>query len=187
MEHIKSGLDRNSKDFIIFSTDLIKNLVPQNQLELSAEDTEIGQEVIFLGFPFGREVLTVHHGYISAQFKESDIEKIQIDASVNPGNSGGPLFEIKNGKVVGIMTRSITGLTKEFDRLIKSFAKNIEVLKAARQNAMVKLAGIDPFEVLSISQEQVAIVAQNIKRSANVGIGISYSIRPVIADLTSFS
>lgn len=54
---------------------------------------------------------------------------IQLDASVNNGNSGGPLVDLNTKKVVGIVTRKDTGLYKQFDDLIASFDTNIEVLK----------------------------------------------------------
>ena len=70
-----------------------------------------GQDVVALGSPRGL-ANTVTRGIVSAVRKSgTDLKEsapvgttlIQTDASVNPGNSGGPLVN-KNGEVVGIVT-----------------------------------------------------------------------------------
>ena len=55
-----------------------------------------------IGSPFGFEN-TVTAGIVSAKTRETGefVPFIQTDAAVNPGNSGGPLFNIK-GEVIGI-------------------------------------------------------------------------------------
>jgi serine protease Do len=63
-----------------------------------------GQWVIAIGSPFGFEN-SVTAGVISATARalpdENYVPFIQTDAAVNPGNSGGPLFNM-NGQVIGI-------------------------------------------------------------------------------------
>jgi serine protease Do len=63
-----------------------------------------GQWVIAIGSPFGLEN-SVTAGIVSATGRglpsESLVPFIQTDVAVNPGNSGGPLFNL-NGEVVGI-------------------------------------------------------------------------------------
>ncbi|MBM3708092.1 MAG: trypsin-like serine protease, partial [Actinobacteria bacterium] len=76
---------------------------------------KIGEEVIAIGSPFGLSS-TVTKGIVSArrdiineklQLSETDFITISIpgaiqhDAALNPGNSGGPLFN-KNGELIGI-------------------------------------------------------------------------------------
>jgi Do/DeqQ family serine protease len=74
----------------------------------SSDDLMIGETVIAIGNPFGFSH-TVTTGVISAVDRSirSDervyLDFIQIDASVNPGNSGGPLLNI-NGDLIGINT-----------------------------------------------------------------------------------
>ena len=71
-----------------------------------SELIRVGSPVFAIGNPFGLGN-SVSLGIISA--KERDIEKgpydnfIQTDASINQGNSGGPLFN-KHGEVIGINT-----------------------------------------------------------------------------------
>jgi serine protease Do len=64
----------------------------------------VGDWVLAIGSPFGFEN-SVTAGIVSAKFRslpdDSYVPFIQTDAAVNPGNSGGPLFNL-NGEVIGI-------------------------------------------------------------------------------------
>ena len=65
---------------------------------------EVGDPVLAIGSPFGFEQ-SATQGIVSAKGRslpgDSVVPFIQTDAAVNPGNSGGPLFD-GNGSVVGI-------------------------------------------------------------------------------------
>ena len=67
-------------------------------------DLQVGDSVLAIGAPFGLEQ-SVTQGIVSAKGRslpgEGHVPFIQTDAAVNPGNSGGPLFDA-NGRVVGI-------------------------------------------------------------------------------------
>jgi serine protease Do len=75
---------------------------------------EVGDSVLAMGNPFGLTGTTTA-GIISAKGRRGIIHNLsyqdflQTDAAVNPGNSGGPLVDMK-GKVVGINT-AIVGPT----------------------------------------------------------------------------
>jgi serine protease Do len=70
----------------------------------SAENLRVGEWVLAIGSPFGFEN-TVTAGVVSAKGRslpdDSAVPFIQTDVAVNPGNSGGPLFNA-HGQVVGI-------------------------------------------------------------------------------------
>ena len=71
-----------------------------------ASDVSVGEAVIAIGYPLGEELglePTVSRGIISA--KRDDY--LQTDASLNPGNSGGPLLDT-NGNVIGVITFRIS-------------------------------------------------------------------------------
>ena len=68
------------------------------------QKVRVGEWVLAIGSPFGFEN-TVTAGIVSATSRSlpegSYVPFIQTDAAVNPGNSGGPLFDMK-GEVIGI-------------------------------------------------------------------------------------
>ncbi len=70
----------------------------------SARDLQVGEWVLAIGSPFGFEN-SVTAGVVSAKGRslpdDSFVPFIQTDVAVNPGNSGGPLFNAR-GEVVGI-------------------------------------------------------------------------------------
>lgn len=66
-----------------------------------------GETIVVIGNPLGSLGGSVTSGIVSATDREIEIDKqtmnlIQIDAAVNPGNSGGALFNLK-GELVGIV------------------------------------------------------------------------------------
>jgi S1-C subfamily serine protease len=70
----------------------------------------IGDPIALLGFPLKHNNLTCHQGIISSLHRRNlVVEVIQVDASVNPGNSGGPLIDPETGVVIGIVTGRATG------------------------------------------------------------------------------
>ena len=73
-------------------------------------DLKVGEWVLAIGSPFGFEN-TVTAGVVSAKGRslpdDSTVPFIQTDVAVNPGNSGGPLFNAR-GEVVGINSQIYT-------------------------------------------------------------------------------
>jgi serine protease Do len=69
----------------------------------STRNLQVGEWVLAIGSPYGLES-TVTAGVVSAKGRTIDqggVQFIQTDVAVNPGNSGGPLFNTR-GEVVGI-------------------------------------------------------------------------------------
>lgn len=72
-----------------------------------SDSLSLGEQAVVIGNPMGTVHGSVTAGIISAKEKEMTIEDvtikaIQTDAAVNPGNSGGALFD-EDGHVVGIV------------------------------------------------------------------------------------
>ncbi len=70
--------------------------------------TRVGEWVIAIGSPFGLDS-TVTAGIVSAKNRETNelLPFIQTDVAVNPGNSGGPLINMR-GEVIGINSQIFT-------------------------------------------------------------------------------
>jgi len=70
----------------------------------------VGTYICPIGYPLGLEK-SMTHGIVSGLNREFDnagfeLSSIQFDAAVNPGNSGGPLFDMY-GSVVGIVNKKL--------------------------------------------------------------------------------
>lgn len=72
----------------------------------NSRDVDVGESVFAVGSPFGLGV-SLTTGVISAKNRELPkdlyLSYLQTDASINMGNSGGPLFNM-NGEVIGVNT-----------------------------------------------------------------------------------
>lgn len=120
--HVVKGLDYNLKvtlkDRRVFSakiigldklTDIALLKINEQNLPIikigNASEIKVGEWVVAIGAPFGFEN-SVTAGIISAKKRSIDGDSsytpyIQTDVAVNPGNSGGPLLNLK-GQVIGI-------------------------------------------------------------------------------------
>jgi serine protease Do len=91
-------------DIAVLQIDAKKKFIPVNFGD--SDKARIGDWVIAIGNPLGLGG-TVTSGIISARNRTIGLSRyedyIQTDASINSGNSGGPLFDM-NGDVVGINT-----------------------------------------------------------------------------------
>ncbi len=168
-----------SWDYAIFNIDWPEfTSIPS--LNLCVKDEfNIGQPIALFGYQFGQPNLSMHSGILASRFMSAKIKYLQLDASINQGNSGGPLVDPNTSEIIGIVTRKMTGLTKQFDELLKSFEQNIQTLGQASRGGRIQMFGIDPIEGMKISQTQMAKISLEIKNSANVGIGFAYELEEV--------
>ena len=119
----------------ISDSELVDRLV---YARLEAEESiEVGQIVFAIGNPLGLE-RTMSQGVISTTQRSFDgLSYIQTDTAVNPGNSGGPLFNTR-GEVVGITNMGILfgeGLNFAIPaRYIKDFLRNREAFAYDKDN-----------------------------------------------------
>ncbi len=73
----------------------------------------VGQQVVLIGNPLGQLGGTVTSGIVSCTSREIAVDEntlnlMQIDAALNPGNSGGGLFNM-NGELIGIADAKSSG------------------------------------------------------------------------------
>lgn len=134
-----------------------------------SDKIKIGQPAIAIGNPLGLEFeRTVTSGIISGlnrtiQMSENDIMEglIQTDASINSGNSGGPLLD-KEGKVIGINTlkiQSVEGM---------GFAQPINLVKSVIDQ--IVLSG-------KFDDVYMGIYGENVKRyqkAKGIELGVEY-------------
>lgn len=113
---------------------------------------QVGEWVLAIGSPFGFEN-TVTAGIVSAKGRslpgDGSVPFIQTDAAVNPGNSGGPLFNTR-GEVVGINSLIFSG-SGGYQGL--SFAIPIDV--AQRVQAQIVKSGRATHALLGVTVQEV--------------------------------
>lgn len=77
----------------------------------SSDSLKVGEPVLAIGSPFGFDY-SASAGIVSAKSRnmsrDTNVPFIQTDVALNPGNSGGPLFN-QRGEVVGINSRIFSG------------------------------------------------------------------------------
>ena len=123
---------------------------------------KVGEWVLAIGSPFGFEN-TVTAGIVSAKGRslpqENYVPFIQTDVAVNPGNSGGPLFNLR-GEVVGINSQ-IYSRTGGFMGL--SFAIPIDVANDIAQQ--LRNTG-------KVTRGRIGVVIQPVTRELADGFGL---------------
>ena len=101
----------------------------------NSKNLQVGEWVLAIGSPFGLDS-TVTAGVVSAKGRslpgDDSVPFIQTDVAVNPGNSGGPLFNTR-GEVVGINSQ-IYSQTGGYQGL--SFAIPIDVASGIKDQIM---------------------------------------------------
>lgn len=112
------------------------------------KDLLVGQKAIAIGNPFGLDH-TLTTGVISALGRQvpgvggvSIRDMIQTDASVNPGNSGGPLLD-SQGRLIGMNTAIYSNSGSSAGIGFAVAADDLErIVPQIIQNGRVKLSGI---------------------------------------------
>ena len=92
-----------------------------------------GDEVLALGFPLADTIgtnLTVTRGIISSTRTDNGVQLLQTDASLNPGNSGGPLVN-SDGEVIGVNTSRIE--TTDSGRPVSNIGFAVSVIELGRR------------------------------------------------------
>ena len=76
------------------------------------------QRIIASGYPFGKYIsddLKFTSGIVSSlKGPNDDSTLVQVDAALNPGNSGGPIVDEESGQLVAV---SVMGMKKIYRKL----------------------------------------------------------------------
>lgn len=95
---------------------------------ISSKPSDVGTSIFVLGYPLRSSMgdeIKLTDGIISSKsgFK-GDITSYQISAPIQPGNSGGPLFD-KNGNLVGVVNAKIIGAENVSYAIKSSYLSNL--------------------------------------------------------------
>ena len=133
---------------------------------LRSDDVELGEDVLVSGFPYGElysNTIKVTKGIVSANRGiGDDTGQFQIDAAVQPGNSGGPIYD-GNGNIVGVVVAQLNKL--KFAKAIGSLPENVNFgIKASTVRQFLTASGLPTKwsqRSQAMSTKELAKIAKN--------------------------
>jgi S1-C subfamily serine protease len=147
-----------------------------------SDKVEVGDEIFVIGAPYGiSQTLSVGHLSGRHRLNRNDqttaVEFLQTDASINTGNSGGPMFDVE-GRVIGIVS-SILSHTGGSEGLAFATAAN-----TARQLLLERKpfwSGIDGLVVTGVMAKALNLPQSTgvlVQRIGDGSIGSQLGINP---------
>jgi serine protease Do len=147
----------------------------------NSDETRIGDDIFVVGAPMGLPY-SLSRGVISGRHSEPNLyndgkllEFFQTDASINTGNSGGPMYNYK-GEVIGIVS-SILSRSGGFEGI--GFAATSSVARALLAERSSRFFGIEamilPYEmamILNVPHESGWLVQHVVKDSPAGQVGL---------------
>lgn len=142
-----------------------------------SDNVRVGQWVLAIGSPFGFEY-TATQGIVSAVARslpdDTYVPFIQTDVAVNPGNSGGPLFDT-DGKVIGVNSQIYS---RSGGYMGLSFAIPVNVAKDIVEQ--IKTKGY-------ASRGWLGVTIQNVDQALAESFGLKKPEGALVAQLTKDS
>jgi serine protease Do len=150
---------------------------PFQYVSFARGESRVGDWVMAVGNPFGLSG-TVTTGIVSARGRDIGTSAyddfLQIDASINKGNSGGPAFNL-NGEVIGVNTAiySPSGGSVGIGFAIPA-STTLDVIKSLRENG-------------SVTRGWLGVQIQPVTRELADGLGLADAKGAIISDITENS
>lgn len=103
-----------SRDLALLKVSNYLTLTATGLTTVELADSDTGKQIGVTGYPKGLgDTPSVSYGVISRVFlDDNENEKMQTDAAISPGSSGGPVFN-ECGEVVGVISSKLTGTSIE--------------------------------------------------------------------------
>lgn len=114
----------------------------------NSKTCSIGNSVFIVGFPMN----IMEPVLFSAHIASLTLNYLRVDASVNHGNSGGPLFN-SSAEQIGVVNAKHGSLSAYLSQLMN-----------ARPGASINISGIDPVQTIQI-------LISEMQKNLNLGIG----------------
>lgn len=120
--------DKNNDLAIIQIEDNTFTNISKIPYTIKSTSSDVGENVFVLGYPLRASMgdeIKLTNGIISSKAGfQGDITSYQISAPVQPGNSGGPLFD-KFGNLIGVINAKHTGAENVSYAIKVSYLKNV--------------------------------------------------------------
>lgn len=148
-EHYKYKVDKfecHDVDIVVIDaeTDLALLKIKSNlrinisdNLIASPKTVFIGDDIIHVGYPFmehGHYILKMSKSMVSSKLMDRTSKLYIADGMVYPGNSGGPVFSLKTGTIIGV----VSGSFKPFATLAR-----IGNIALGEDSSMIKIIASD--------------------------------------------
>lgn len=120
--------DKNNDLAIIQIEDNLFTNISKIPYTIKSGSSDVGENVFVLGYPLRASMgdeIKLTNGIISSKTGfQGDITSYQISAPIQPGNSGGPLFD-KFGNLIGVINAKHTGAENVSYAIKVSYLKNV--------------------------------------------------------------
>jgi S1-C subfamily serine protease len=129
---------------------------------LRSEDVRLGEKILVAGYPFGdafSNSIKVTTGVVSSvRGVGDDSGQFQLDAAVQPGNSGGPIYD-SGGNIVGVVISQLN--KKTFGSLVENVNFGIKASTVRQFLVSSGLSSKKADQTKERSTEQLAEIAKN--------------------------
>ena len=149
----------------------------------SSDDFKVGTEVSTWGFPAGyfglSPMLSVGYlaGVDAVRLKDGTIvRQWVVNAAFNGGNSGGPLIQIENGEVFGVVSSKLAPISPEAASILQALEKN------AGTGVMYNGKTADGKDIHATEGQLVAKVLTELRNQVQLVIGKAV----ILGDLKTF-
>ena len=179
----------------------IESIINAKALVLSNAVAKQGEAVYAVGYPGAADILsdseahastdaTITNGIVSA-IREVTVSKygspvrvLQINAAINQGNSGGPLFD-KKGEVIGINTYGVTDAQGIFGAIdiaeLRNFLEYNNIVLAHYENHVLIVIVIVAVVLLSLTACLIIVARKKNKKKSPNGQLHEMSLRQYMA------
>lgn len=151
-----------------------RNVLTPNKRSLNR-----GDQVVFAGFPHGVGYGEVPDMLVQGARIAGDRGDVgfYIDGSVNKGNSGGPVVDLKTESVVGYVAFKRYVEHKTINDVMDGWENLHEQVKEADE--IMTTGGLGYYDVLTEMTRSFLLLRETIETNANTGIGMGFAINNI--------
>jgi S1-C subfamily serine protease len=133
---------------------------------------DVGDDVLSGGFPLEIWVPSFHKGMVSFKGElrlphiKGEVDAVQLDGTMNRGNSGGPIIDPRDGRVVAIVSSSMGAIDQDLASLVQR-----------QEGARVAIGGVDPVAAL---KKVIIQMYRHLQLGIGYGISVDYLSRLIV-------